>query len=65
MKKSDKINLKDKSVAELQRQLVDSRRQLAESRMKIATGQLTDTSVFKKIKYQISLLLTLITQKSH
>ena len=63
MKKTDKINLKDRGIQELTKSLIDSRRQLAESRMKLSTGQLSDTSVIKKIKYQISLITTLISQK--
>lgn len=64
MKKSDKISWSEKSHAELAKALVDIRRQMTESRIKQTTGTLKDTSVFKKLKYQVSLISTLISKKT-
>ena len=62
MKKTDKISYRQKSPAELQKLLVDLRKKLVENRAKLLTGNQKDTSVFKKIKYEISLITTLIQE---
>jgi ribosomal protein L29 len=62
MKKSDKIALKDKSVESLAVDLRSQEKKLAESLVSFHQGHLRDTSVFKKIKYQIAYLKTLINQ---
>jgi ribosomal protein L29 len=64
MKKSDKIALKDKSVASLQSDIGAEHKKLSEALVKFSQGHHRDTSVFKKIKYQIAYLKTLISQKS-
>jgi len=65
MKKSDKMPYHQKSITELNQQLVSVRKQLIEARIKHGGGQLKDTSIFKKLKYQISLILTIIRQKQN
>ena len=65
MKKSDKITYHQKSIAELRHQLASVRKQLIEARIKQSSGKLKDTSVLKKLKYQISLILTLLTHKQN
>lgn len=65
MKKSDKITYQQKSISELKQQLSSVRRQLIEARIKQSSGKIKDTSALKKLKYQISLILTLITQKQN
>jgi ribosomal protein L29 len=62
MKKTDKISYRQKSQKELQKDLFDLKKSLIETKAKFATGNLTDTSVFTKIKRQIALVLTLLSQ---
>jgi ribosomal protein L29 len=62
MKKTDKISYKQKSVDELQKMLADLKKKLVENKAKLLTGNQKDTSVFKKIKYEISFISTLIKQ---
>ena len=64
MKKTDKISYRQKTEQELYQSLIDLRKNLIETQAKYATGNQKDTSVFKKIKYEISLISTLLTQKS-
>lgn len=64
MKKSDKIATKDKTVASLLTDIKEQQKKLAETRISFHQGQIRDTSLFKKIKYQITYLKTLISQKS-
>ena len=65
MKKTDKISYRQKSVEELNKILFETKKNAVESRAKQATGNLKDTSVFKKIKYEIALISTLIKEKSN
>jgi len=62
MKKTDKISYRQKSPVELEKLLIDLKKKLVENRSKLLTGNQKDTSVFKKIKYEISLISTLITE---
>lgn len=62
MKKTDKISYRQKSPKELQKDLFDLKKSLIEAKAKLATGNLTDTSVFTKIKRQVALVLTLLSQ---
>ncbi|MCL4384434.1 50S ribosomal protein L29 [Patescibacteria group bacterium] len=63
MKKNDKIALRQKSTDELQAALRETQQKLAESRVRFSNGALKDSSVFKKLRYQISLITALINQK--
>ena len=65
MKKTDKISYRQKSVVELNKILFETKKNKVETRAKQATGNLKDTSVFKKIKYEIALILTLIKEKTN
>ncbi|MDD4937495.1 MAG: 50S ribosomal protein L29 [Candidatus Shapirobacteria bacterium] len=65
MKKTDKISYRQKTEQELTKNLIDLRKNLIEANAKYATGNQKDTSVFKKIKYEISLISTLLTQKQN
>jgi len=60
MKKTDKIAYRQKSPEELKKNLIDLKKSLIESKSKLATGNQSDTSVFKKTKKQIALILTLL-----
>ncbi len=62
MKKTDKIAYRQKEVAQLRTILADLRRKLVETRAKLHTGNLKDTSVIKKIRAEITMVLTLITE---
>lgn len=62
MKKTDKISYRQKSPVELEKLLVDLKKKLVENKAKLLTGNQKDTSVFKKIKYEISFISTLITE---
>ena len=63
MKKNDKIALRQKSTEELQKALLENNQKLAESKVKYTNGSIKDSSVFKKIKYQMSFIKTLLNQK--
>jgi ribosomal protein L29 len=62
MKKADKLSYHQKSKQELTKNLIELRRSLVESKAKFATGNQSDTSVFKKIKKQIAFVLTLLNE---
>ncbi|MFA5750193.1 MAG: 50S ribosomal protein L29 [Candidatus Shapirobacteria bacterium] len=65
MKKTDKISYRQKSPVELKKNLLDLRKNLIEFNAKSATGNQKDTSVFKKIRKQISLILTLLNESTN
>lgn len=65
MKKTDKIAYSQKTVEELQKLLQDLRKKLIETRSKQYLGNQKDTSVFKKIKSEIALVLTLINKSKN
>ena len=65
MKKADKISYRQKSPQELAKNLIDLRKSLIEAKAKSATGNQSDTSVFKKIKKQIAVVLTLLNEKKN
>ena len=65
MKKTDKISYRQKTEQELRKNLMDLRKSLIEAHAKYGTGNQKDTSVFKKIKYEISLISTLLSQKTN
>jgi len=65
MKKTDKISYRQKSTEELYKNLLDLRKKFIETKAKSATGNQKDTSVFSKIKYEISLISTLIQEKKN
>jgi ribosomal protein L29 len=62
MKKTDKISYRQKSKEELQKVLADLKKQLVETRAKHLMGNQKDTSVFKKMNYQISFIETIINE---
>jgi len=62
MKKTDKISYKQKSSQELTALLSDLKKKLVETRSKHLTGNQKDTSVFGKIKYEIALINTILTE---
>ncbi|OGL53551.1 50S ribosomal protein L29 [Candidatus Shapirobacteria bacterium RBG_13_44_7] len=63
MKKSDKISYQQKDPNELKKLLTDLQKKLVEQRSKFYLGNLKDTSVFKKIKYEIALISTILSTK--
>ena len=65
MKKTDKIAYRQKTIIELRKTLVEARKKIVENKAKFAVGNLKDTSVFKKTKYEIALILTLIKEKEN
>ena len=65
MKKTDKIAYRQKTIVELKKALTEARKKFVESKTKLAVGNLKDTSVFKKIRYEIALILTLIKEKEN
>jgi ribosomal protein L29 len=62
MKKSDKIAYRQKTPAELQKLLADLKKKLVENKAKLLTGNQKDTSIFKKIRYELSLISTIIKE---
>jgi ribosomal protein L29 len=65
MKKTDKINYIQKTTAELQKLLVTVQKNYIEARAKQTVGNLKDTSIFKKLKYEIALIKTLLNKKQN
>ncbi len=65
MKKTDKISYRQKDTQELSKNLIELRKGLVEAKAKFATGNQSDTSVFKKIKKQIALILSLLSEKKN
>ena len=65
MKKTDKISYRQKSTEELTKILIELRKKLVEAKAKSAQGNQKDTSVFKKINYEIKLISTLLTENKH
>ncbi|MPM83496.1 50S ribosomal protein L29 [bioreactor metagenome] len=65
MKKTDKIAYRQKTTSELIKNLADLRKNLVEIQAKYSTGNQKDSSVFKKIKYEIALISTILGQKSN
>jgi len=57
-------NLSQSSVEDLHKELVDLKKQLFNLRLKKSTGQLVDTSVFRKTKKNIARVYTFIKLKS-
>lgn len=62
MKKTDKMSYRQKSSQELILALADLQKKLVETRLKHLTGNQKDTSVIRKIKYEIAYVSTLITE---
>jgi len=62
MKKTDKIAYQQKTPAELQKLLTEAKKKFVEAKSKQYLGNQKDTSVFKKIQSEISLILTLLNQ---
>lgn len=60
MKKSDRIALNQKSVPEAIKLLSEKKKALFEAKAKQFLGSLKDTSVFKKLRFEIALLSSLI-----
>lgn len=65
MKKTDKISYRQKTAVELQKTLLDLKKKLVETKAKHLTGNQKDTSVFRKIKYEIAFISTLLNQNDH
>ena len=62
MKKTDKMSYRQKSVQELTAVLANLQKTLVETRLKHLTGNQKDTSLIRKIKYEIAYISTLITE---
>ncbi len=62
MKKTDKISYRQKSVVELSQLLLATKKKLAETKAKYLTGNHKDSSVFKKIRYEITLINSIISE---
>lgn len=60
MKKTDKISYRQKSREELIKLSTDLQKKIVESQSQLSTGQLKDTSIFKKLKYEVSLINTIL-----
>jgi len=65
MKKADKISYRQKSLPELRKSLLDLHKQFIEAKPKHVSGNQKDTSIFKKIKYEISLVSTILKEKEN
>jgi len=62
MKKTDKMSYRQKPPEELQKLLTDLKKKLVETKMKHLTGNQKDTSVFRKIKYEIAFVSTILKE---
>jgi ribosomal protein L29 len=65
MKKADKISYRQKTIPELRKSLLDLHKQFIEAKSKHVSGSQKDTSVFKKIRYEISLATTILNEKTN
>ena len=65
MKKTDKIAYKQKSPEELQKMLFELKKKLVELKAKFYSGNQKDTSIFKKVKYEIALISTVLKQQEN
>jgi ribosomal protein L29 len=65
MKKADKISYHQKTPQELTKNLIELRKSYIEAKAKFANGNQSDTSIFKKIRKEISLILTLLNEKKN
>ncbi|MFA6602171.1 MAG: 50S ribosomal protein L29 [Candidatus Shapirobacteria bacterium] len=65
MKRTEKQKYLEMAPSSLQKELNTLRVQLSESKLKLHSGQLKDTSVFKKTRQSINLLLNLIYRHEH
>lgn len=65
MKKTDKIKYQKMTVDKLQKEMVTIKTNLIQLRIKHSLGQVKDTSLFKKSRYVIAYLNTLIAQKQN
>ncbi len=65
MKKTDKIAYQQNSREELNKRLVELKTKLVEDKAKHASGNIKDTSVFKKMRSEIALISTLINIKEN
>lgn len=62
IKHDEKKKLQTMSLSDLQSQLMSLRVELAQSRLNIVMHKQADTSLSKKIKYQIALIKNLMSQ---
>lgn len=62
MKKTDKISYQQKPKEELIKLLTEAQKKLVETKAKLMTGNQKDSSVFKKVKYEVALISTLLNQ---
>jgi ribosomal protein L29 len=62
MKKTDKMSYRQKTKEELVKLLSDLKNKLVETRIKHLTGSQKDTSVFRKIKYEIAFISTILKE---
>jgi ribosomal protein L29 len=60
MKKTDKINLRQKSSNELLQLLSATQKELAELRIQLSKGVAKDTSAVAKLNYKIAYINTLL-----
>ncbi len=64
MKNNIVKDLREKSVAELQEELVSAKKELFNLRFQNATNQLSNTSRIKEVRKNIAKIQTVITEKS-
>jgi len=63
MKRSQKEELRQKSLAELDSILASKQKELVEARFKLAQGQLKDVHLVAKIRDEIAVIKTIMTEK--
>lgn len=63
MKKNDKILYHQKSAEELNKILIETNQKIVEARIKLVNGSTKDSSVFKKYRYLINFIKTLLAKK--
>ncbi len=64
MKKKRKIELRGKTIAELKLDLEKRQKGLVEARFKLAQEQLKDVHLPAKIRHEITVIKTIISEKS-
>lgn len=63
MKRSQKEELRQKTIAELDSILANKQKELVEARFKLAQGQLRDVHLVAKIRDEIAVIKTIMTEK--
>lgn len=63
MKKKDLVNLREKSVSEIEKELATLKTKLFDAKISRSTGKETNLKVVRLLKKEVSQLMTIISEK--